>query len=98
MGPTQFIPSTWIGVADRVASALGEKASNPWDPQDAVMATAIFTKDLGASSGPAGEKSAACKYYSGHGCTGGGASAYGSSVMRIKAALQKDIDVIESAG
>ena len=98
MGPTQFIPSTWIGIADRVAGALGEKAANPWDPQDAIMATAIFTKDLGAAGGTdSSEKTAACKYYSGHGCMGGGASSYGSSVMRIKASIQSDINVIESA-
>ena len=98
MGPTQFIPSTWIGVADRVASALGEQASNPWNPQDAVMATALFTKDLGAAGGTdSAEKTAACKYYSGHGCTGGGASSYGASVMRIKASIQADINVIDGA-
>ncbi|MDB4983870.1 MAG: peptidase [Patescibacteria group bacterium] len=100
MGPTQFIPSTWIGVADRVAAALGESAANPWDPQDAVMATAIFTKDLGAAAGgDAAEKSAACKYYSGRACGAvTGSSSYGASVMKIKASIQADMAIIDAAG
>jgi membrane-bound lytic murein transglycosylase B len=95
MGPTQFIPSTWIGLADRIAAALGETAANPWNPQDAIMATAIFMKDLGAADSSQ-EKSAACKYYSGHGCTGY-ASSYGSSVIRIETKIQADINIIDSA-
>ncbi len=95
MGPTQFIPSTWIQLSSRIANALGEKASNPWDPQDAIMATAIFMSDLGATD-PSAERTAACKYYSGHGCTGY-ASSYGNSVIKIETSIQSDINVIDSA-
>jgi membrane-bound lytic murein transglycosylase B len=96
MGPTQFIPSTWIIYADRIARALHETASNPWDAQDAVMATALYMQDLGANN-PSGERSAACQYYSGHGCSGY-ASSYGNSVIRIEASLQSDIAIIDAAG
>ncbi len=96
MGPTQFIPSTWIMYADRIAKSLNETASNPWDPQDAVMATALYMEDLGASS-PSQERTAACEYYSGHKCTGY-ASSYGNSVIKIEASIQADINVIDGAG
>ena len=96
MGPTQFIPSTWIMYSSRIAKALNESASNPWDPQDAVMATALYMQDLGANN-PSGERTAACEYYSGHGCSGY-ASSYGNSVIKIEASLQSDIAVIDAAG
>ncbi len=96
MGPTQFIPSTWILYADRIAKALNETASNPWDPQDAVMATALYMKDLGAND-PSQERTAACEYYSGHKCTGY-ASSYGNSVIKIEASIQSDIAIIDAAG
>jgi len=95
MGPTQFIPSTWIMYSARIAAALNEPTSNPWNPQDAVMATALYMRDLGAED-PSQEKTAACEYYSGHGCRGY-ASNYGASVIKLEASIQSDINVIDAA-
>lgn len=95
MGPSQFIPSTWILYADKIANALHEQYSNPWDAQDAVMATALFMRDLGANNSSQ-ERTAACKYYSGHGCSGS-ASSYGSSVIRLEGQIQSDINIINDA-
>jgi len=95
MGPTQFIPSTWILFSSRIEKALNESASNPWDPQDAIMATALYMEDLGATS-PSKERTAACEYYSGHGCTGY-ASSYGNSVINLESSIQSDINVIDAA-
>ena len=96
MGPTQFIPSTWMMFSSRIAAALNEPTSNPWNPQDAVMATGLYMQDLGANN-PSKEKTAACEYYSGHGCTTSGANSYGSSVIKLEASIQSDINVIDSA-
>ena len=96
MGPSQFIPSTWVMFESRIESALGEAAANPWNPQDAIMATALYLHDLGAQN-TSQEKSAACKYYSGQGCTGN-ATPYGSSVIKLEASIQADINVLIAAG
>jgi peptidoglycan hydrolase CwlO-like protein len=98
LGPSQFIPSTWIGIRSRIESALGVTQANPWNPEHAIMATALFMKDLGAQT-VAGQRDAACKYYSGRGCSAPGVqnAFYGNSVMALKIAIQRDIDVIESA-
>lgn len=96
MGPTQFIPSTWIMYSSRIAKALGETASSPWDPQDAIMATALYMQDLGAQD-PSQEKNAACQYYSGRKCSGYNTS-YATSVLSIKKKIQADIDIIDAAG
>jgi predicted RNase H-like nuclease (RuvC/YqgF family) len=84
MGPSQFIPSTWQIIKNRVASALGIKTPDPWNPKDAFMASALYLSDLGATYGSyTAERNAACKYYSGRPCTAPGVknAFYGDSVM-----------------
>jgi membrane-bound lytic murein transglycosylase B len=95
MGPTQFIPSTWMMYKSRVASINGS-GGNPWDAQDAITATALYLADMGATSQDyTSERNAACKYYSGKSCARGvGAAGYGNSVMAHAAGFQKDIDLI----
>ncbi len=51
MGPTQFIPSTWKGYEGRIAAAYGVAVGDPWNPEHAIMATAMFLQDLGAARG-----------------------------------------------
>jgi membrane-bound lytic murein transglycosylase B len=92
MGPAQFIPSTWVLLQSRIATALGEPLSavNPWNPQDAFTASALYLGDLGASSGTyTGEKTAACKYYSGQACGNvTGATGYANSVLALMNSIQ----------
>ena len=93
MGPSQFIPSTWEYYQSRIASAVGVSTPNPWNPQHAIMATALYLKNVGgAKSG--GERTAACKYYSGRACTATTAF-YGNSVVSMINSLQRDIDAIK---
>lgn len=91
MGPSQFIASTWKLVAPRIIKALGVSVTNPWDPEQAIMASAIYLSDLGAYEGSASsELRAACKYYG----TGGTTCSYGRSVQKYKTKIQADIDVL----
>jgi peptidoglycan hydrolase CwlO-like protein len=99
MGPAQFIPTTWEGVAPRIQSTLGVAVANPWNPQHAIMANALYMKDLGAAAGTyTAEREAACKYYSGRGCSAPGVvnAFYGNSVMAIEKDIQANIDILES--
>lgn len=91
MGYTQFIPNTWMSVESRVRSYLGKGVANPWNPQDAVMATAIFTQDLGAAAQTySAELNAACRYYGS--CS---VYSYGTNVMAKAANIQIEIDKLE---
>ncbi len=66
MGPSQFIPSTWVTYEARVASAVGVSTSNPWEPRHAFFATGYFVADLGAGAGTyTAEREAAARYYAG---------------------------------
>jgi membrane-bound lytic murein transglycosylase B len=95
MGPAQFIPSTWMLFADRIASDVGRGASDPWNPEDAFMASALYLSDLGASGQTyTAERNAACRYYSGRACSGSTNSSYGDQVMAKVNQLDQNIKAI----
>lgn len=91
MGPAQFIPSTWKMFAGRLQTALGRYAS-PWLPEDAFMASSMYLTDLGAvGTSASAQQIAACKYYG----SGGASCGYSTSVMRLKASIQANIDLLQ---
>lgn len=98
LGISQFIPSTWMMFKTRIEKALNVPHANPWNYEHAIMATALYMKDLGAQN-QASERDAACKYYSGRGCNVPGVTNafYGNSVIKIATQIQGDINIIESA-
>jgi len=98
MGPTQFIPSTWVMFEERIKAALGVPASNPWNAEHAIMATALYLADVGAGAQTyTAERNAACRYYSGGACpgTGGATDGYGTSVVNKATKFQQDIDFLK---
>ncbi len=91
MGPSQFIPSTWAGLAKRIASASGNRIPDPWIPRDAFYASAIFLSDLGAGAGGySAEYQAAARYYAGSYWRTRG-SGYASSVMKHAQNIQENM-------
>jgi len=69
MGPAQFIPTTWAIFEKRISTALGNIHPDPWNPQHAFTASALYLSDLGADSQTyTTERNAACRYYSGRSC------------------------------
>ena len=97
MGPTQFIPSTWQLFDVRIKAALGVPATNPWNAEHAIMATALYLQDVGATSGTyTAERNAACSYFSGGACPGSGwVDQYGTSVINWATQFQQDIDFLK---
>jgi len=90
MGPAQFIPSTWKLFIGRLEAALGHYP-NPWEPEDAFMASSLYLTDLGAvGTSASGQNRAACKYYG----SGGASCSYSRSVMALKAKIQANIDLL----
>ncbi|OHA18680.1 MAG: hypothetical protein A2664_00435 [Candidatus Taylorbacteria bacterium RIFCSPHIGHO2_01_FULL_46_22b] len=97
MGPAQFIPSTWILYEDRIGDATGHKPPNPWDPQDAFMATGLLMADNGATKKTfAAERLAALRYLAGWAnATKSAYAFYGDDVMELAAKYQGLIDILE---
>ncbi len=99
MGPAQFIASTWMLFTNRIASALGLAGyANPWNPEHAFMASAMYLTDLGAAGGGyTAESNAACRYYSGKPCSASTLVAgYGNSVMNLASQIQTtEIDKLQ---
>lgn len=96
MGPSQFIPSTWILYQKRIAEATGENPPNPWNARTAIFATAFLMKDNGADGGTfASERKAALRYFAGGNWSKPAYAFYGDDVMEFAAQFQKDIDILE---
>lgn len=98
MGPSQFIPSTWELYESKLEAALGVSHANPWDAKHAIMATALFMKDLGASGQTyTTERNAACRYYSGRACDARKPTnyVYGDSVLKKAESFQENIDFLK---
>jgi len=97
MGPAQFIPSTWILYEDKIAELTGHNPPNPWDPQDAFMASAILLADNGAKAKTyAAERLAALRYFAGWtNATKSAYAFYGDDVMELATKYQGLIDILE---
>lgn len=96
MGPTQFIPSTWKGYEGRIAAAFKVSVADPWNPEHAIMATALFLQDLGAGRGGySAEREAAGRYYAGGNWLTYGLG-YAASVLAHAETYQRDIDFLEN--
>lgn len=99
LGPAQFIPSTWELFKERIASIVGVGANNanPWNPEHAFTATALYMSDLGAVIGSyTSERNAACRYYSGRKCDNAkpANTFYGNQVMQKAEGIQNNIDFL----
>lgn len=111
MGPSQFIPSTWaiyagyvnIGngwVYDQGSDAIrrinGRSGpSNPFNNQDAFIATALLLRDNGANGSYGSDRLAALRYYAGWGGASNPANAfYGDQVMNRKSRLAQEIQIL----
>jgi hypothetical protein len=111
MGPSQFIPSTWAmyggfsnvggtwvysSGGDRIRKVTGGGApSNPFNNQDAFIATALLMRDNGANGTTEGDRLAALRYYAGWGGASNPANAfYGQQVIERKVRLAQEIQTL----
>jgi len=85
MGPAQFMPKTWLNMQDELKTLLGYMP-NPWMPNDAIIAMALYLKRNGALTN---ERQAAGAYF-------GRCSYYGvdycNSVLALAKAYQREVD------
>ncbi len=92
MGPSQFIPSTWVAYQNKIAIAAGVAVPDPWIPHDAFFATALYLDDLGASAGGySAESTAAAKYYAGSNWKKTAGQNYAASVMKTTQNIQENM-------
>ena len=98
MGISQFMPATWLGFKSQIESATGAANADPWNSTHAIMGTGFLLKENGAGSQTfSSERNAACKYYSGRGCSASGvATGYGNQVMSRIQGIQDKIQVLKN--
>jgi len=86
MGPSQFIPSTWLMYKDKIKNMTG-LAPDPWNIKNAFLATGVYLKDLGVQSN---EFKAVMRYFSGSSWSKW-EEFYGNSVLAIAKQYEQDI-------
>lgn len=93
MGPAQFIPSTWLAYEEEVARLTGHNPPNPWNIEDAFMASAIKLARGGANSETlSGEDRAARIYISGRSsCRSRICNYYANAVKRKAEQIEKNL-------
>lgn len=95
MGPSQFIPSTWMLYKPRLTQLTGVDFPDPWNAQTAILATALLMEDNGADGGTrTSERTAALKYFAGGSWAARANAFYGDSVMELVDKIQGEIDII----
>src|SRR3989344_5995953 len=95
MGPAQFIPSTWNLYKNAIARATGHNPPDPWNPEDAFLASALLLKDNGAAEGTyAAERRAALRYFAGSNWNKSAYAFYGDEVMAIASKYQEQMNII----
>jgi|AntAceMinimDraft_12_1070368.scaffolds.fasta_scaffold01577_10 soluble lytic murein transglycosylase-like protein len=96
MGPSQFIPTTWASFEDRIESTLGVSIADPWNPEHAFTATALYMAELGAANGGyTSEHTAAAKYYAGGNYATSYGQSYGTSVLNHAAGYQQQLEFLD---
>ena len=90
MGPSQFIPSTWLLYKDKIKNMTG-RSPDPWNIKDAFLATGVYLKDLGGLNN---EFTAVMRYFSGYSWSKW-EEFYGRSVLAIAVQYEQDIKEIE---
>lgn len=96
MGPSQFIPSTWMLYKPQLERLTGGGFPDPWNARTAIFATALLMQDNGAAEGTwAAERRAALRYFAGGNWSKPANAFYGDSVMELVAKIQKDVDTLE---
>lgn len=92
MGPSQFIPTTWKSLVPQLRSILGVSTPNPWNPEHAFIASAIFLQQLGASAATySAEREAALRYYAGGNWAKPQNAFYGNQVMAKAQNIQENM-------
>lgn len=95
MGPSQFIPSTWMLYKPRLTSLTGVDFPDPWNARTAILATGLLMKDNGAGGGTrTAERTAALKYFAGSNWANRANAFYGDSVMQLVDKIQAEIDIL----
>lgn len=96
MGPSQFIPSTWLLYRDQLTNLTGGAYPDPWNARTAIFATALLMKDNGAADGTrTAERRAALRYFAGGNWNRPANAFYGDGVMELVDKIQREIDILE---
>lgn len=97
MGPAQFLPGTWLGYESRITAVTGHNPPNPWDIEDAFVASALYLANAGATAQTYNAEHKAYMIY----LAGGNwwkryLWIYGDRVMDLATTIQEQVNLLKS--
>jgi len=96
MGPSQFIPSTWMLYKNRLSNLTGETFPDPWNARTAIFATALLMEDNGADGGTRESwRRAALRYFAGGNWNKPANAPYGDRVLNHMDKIQAEVNILE---
>lgn len=93
MGPAQFIPSTWLSYEEEVVRLTSHNPPNPWNIEDAFMASAIKLARGGADKKTRAAENGAARAYIGGStkCSSSICNYYSNTVLRKADEIEKNL-------
>jgi membrane-bound lytic murein transglycosylase B len=93
LGPAQFLPTTWLSYEEEVAQLTGHNPPNPWNIEDAFMASAVKLARAGATKKTKVAETAAAKaYLSGNPkCTKSICNYYANTVLKKASEIEQNL-------
>ncbi len=93
LGPAQFLPTTWLAYEDAVADLTNHRPPNPWNIEDAFMASAAKLGKAGATNKTRVSETAAAKaYLSGKSsCSSRICNYYANAVLNKAAIIEQNL-------
>lgn len=92
LGPAQFLPTTWLAYEERVAQLIGRQP-NPWNIEDAFMASAVKLANAGATAKTRTAEIGAAKAYIGGKttCSSRICNYYANAVLNKAAIIEQNL-------
>lgn len=92
LGPAQFLPTTWLAYEERVRNLIGRQP-NPWNIEDAFMASAVKLAAAGATAKTRSAEIGAAKAYIGGStkCSSRICNYYSNAVLNKAAIIEQNL-------
>lgn len=93
LGPAQFLPTTWLAYIERVAALTGHNPPNPWNIEDAFMASAVKLAAAGATAKTRTAEMGAARAYIGGStkCSSRICNYYANAVLNKAAVIEPNL-------
>lgn len=98
LGPTQFLPLTWLGYEEGIKTLTGHGLPSPWNIDDAFAGAALKLSEAGANAKTvSAERKAALMYFAGGNWKNPAFAFYADSILELAKEIEKELTLTVSS-